>query len=293
MADAYICAETAIPPAPKAKSKGDRAAQERRRRAKIEAARAAVLAGTYAAGSFHRESTCQGCGKLFPIIKADRKGKFCSRVCAGLDGDKAGAAERRLAAKSRAKRAARVARWEALGVDSEAVCASCGCAYDRKIATQRYCSEACRSQGQRDSEAARNCERSSRPTVSCRHCGVTFVPPYGDKRRAYCSTRCARWAPARSAKARRRVVAKGLPHEPVNPMKVFERDGWRCHLCGVRTPRRLRGSTDPRAPELDHIVPVAAGGGHTYANTACACRKCNGEKGATPKGQPWLWSIAA
>jgi 5-methylcytosine-specific restriction endonuclease McrA len=39
------------------------------------------------------------------------------------------------------------------------------------------------------------------------------------------------------------------------------------------------------APELDHIVPLACGGAHTYQNTQCTCRECNGRKGATILGQ--------
>lgn len=34
-----------------------------------------------------------------------------------------------------------------------------------------------------------------------------------------------------------------------------------------------------RAPELDHIIPLAKGGPHTKANTARACRGCSLAKG--------------
>ena len=81
---------------------------------------------------------------------------------------------------------------------------------------------------------------------------------------------------------------KSVEYERVDPIKVFERDGWRCHMCGCKTPASLRGKMVDRAPELDHIVPLAVRGAHTYANTACSCRKCNGLKGATIKGQPSL-----
>ena len=63
-------------------------------------------------------------------------------------------------------------------------------------------------------------------------------------------------------------------------MVVLARDGWRCKLCGKRTPKRLRGTTHPDAPEIDHIIPLALGGAHSYANTQCSCRDCNGKKGA-------------
>jgi 5-methylcytosine-specific restriction endonuclease McrA len=69
---------------------------------------------------------------------------------------------------------------------------------------------------------------------------------------------------------------------------VFERDGWRCHLCHRKTPQRLRGTHKSAAPELDHIVPISKGGAHSYANTACSCRRCNGLKSNNVLGQPSL-----
>jgi 5-methylcytosine-specific restriction endonuclease McrA len=48
----------------------------------------------------------------------------------------------------------------------------------------------------------------------------------------------------------------------------------------VDTPKTLSGTCDRNAPELDHIVPVSRGGLHTYENTQCLCRSCNGWKAA-------------
>jgi 5-methylcytosine-specific restriction endonuclease McrA len=73
--------------------------------------------------------------------------------------------------------------------------------------------------------------------------------------------------------------------ENVDPIQVFIRDGWKCQLCGVHTPRRYRGTCKPTAPELDHIVTLADGGEHSYRNTQCACRSCNNKKGSNSSGQ--------
>lgn len=97
-----------------------------------------------------------------------------------------------------------------------------------------------------------------------------------------------RECPSRRAdKARRKAMRRGKCDgaERFDPLEVLARDGWRCHICGVGTPKRLRGTFHDRAPELDHIVPLAVGGKHTRQNTACACRKCNIEKGSEPRGQ--------
>ena len=62
---------------------------------------------------------------------------------------------------------------------------------------------------------------------------------------------------------------------------VFERDGWRCQICGCDTPRELRGDRRaPNAPQLDHIIPMSKGGGHTWDNVQCACARCNNQKHA-------------
>lgn len=86
-------------------------------------------------------------------------------------------------------------------------------------------------------------------------------------------------------KARRRALERGVTADKIDPIKVFERDGWKCHICHRRTPKALRGTYDDRAPEMDHVVPLAAGGTHTWGNVKCSCRQCNGAKSDRPLGQ--------
>lgn len=64
------------------------------------------------------------------------------------------------------------------------------------------------------------------------------------------------------------------------------------HMCGRSTPRELRGTHYPAAPELDHIVSLADGGSHACWNVACACRSCNSKKGARSFGQLGLPLVA-
>lgn len=55
---------------------------------------------------------------------------------------------------------------------------------------------------------------------------------------------------------------------------ILERDGFRCRYCG-------RG---PEATELevDHVLPVAAGGTNDPSNLVAACKACNRGKSAIP-----------
>lgn len=83
----------------------------------------------------------------------------------------------------------------------------------------------------------------------------------------------------RTAKAVRRArMARAGVVERVDPIDVLNAFNWTCYICKKKTPKRLRGTYDDRAPEVDHIVPLSKGGNHTFANLACACRKCNGDK---------------
>ncbi|QDP57374.1 MAG: putative HNH endonuclease [Prokaryotic dsDNA virus sp.] len=59
-------------------------------------------------------------------------------------------------------------------------------------------------------------------------------------------------------------------------------------MCGCKTPEAKRGTYAANAPELDHIIPLAKGGAHSKANTACSCRRCNIAKSDKVLGQPSL-----
>lgn len=137
-------------------------------------------------------------------------------------------------------------------------------------------------------------KRIERRSWCCDTCGAAIEQsPVGGRKR-YCSKKCRPIDPElkakhkRVAKAKRRARKRGANCEMVDPFKVFERDGWLCHICGRKTDRSKRGTWHPKAPELDHIVPLSRGGPHNYANTACACRKCNHTKGDRIIGQPSL-----
>jgi hypothetical protein len=130
--------------------------------------------------------------------------------------------------------------------------------------------------------------REARPSLSCGECGNLFKWPTARPTK-YCSRICKRKADRRVYWHSRRARMKGAPHgDRVNPTVVFERDGWLCHICGGKTSKSRRGTHHPKAPELDHIVPLGDGGLHTYENTACSHRSCNWLKGATTFGQPSL-----
>ncbi len=146
--------------------------------------------------------------------------------------------------------------------------------------------------------------RASSAARPCRVCGRSFTAHFtGGCRRKFCGKACERKAKREHQRRARRQSGKsrnqshcqrarrlGLSSERVRRTDVFKRDGWRCQLCGRSTPRRLlRDFQHPTAPTLDHIIPMAAGGGHIWSNVQCACRECNSRKSAKPLGQTRLF----
>lgn len=106
----------------------------------------------------------------------------------------------------------------------------------------------------------------------CVRCGAKFVVRHQITSR-YCSRPCSR----SDGKARRRARKRNAHIEDVSPSEVFKRDGWRCQICGKLT-AKTKVVPHPKAPTLDHIVPLAAGGTHEPANTQCAHFICNSLK---------------
>jgi len=119
---------------------------------------------------------------------------------------------------------------------------------------------------------------------SCVVCGNKFSPVPGKSTTTVCGEQCTATSIRRSKNNRNKArYAKKRGASTVHVVdytRVFERDNWRCQICHIETPERLRGSIAGNAPEADHIVPLAAGGDHDMDNLQCLCRSCNGEKGA-------------
>lgn len=204
-----------------------------------------------------QDYTCQQCGVAYRA-KASNRRSFCSRECFFTSVKKAPSPPK--------------------------LCLVCSA----PIAKNRhsvYCSDECRKNKARQDSRIRNSKKKRMTERLCAECGVAFVPQYGDKRRVFCSDKCLKKHSKRITKAARRARERKLPHETIDPMDVFKRAMWRCYLCGRATLPTLRGTTDPLAPELDHIVPLAMGGAHILTNVACTCRECNQAKGAAVLGQ--------
>lgn len=109
----------------------------------------------------------------------------------------------------------------------------------------------------------------------CHRCGVNFTAraATGGPVPAYCSDRCLK----REMNSLRRVREREAFVAPVARHRIFERDGWRCQLCGDAVERDAV-VPHPLAPTIDHVLPLAVGGKHEPANVQCAHFLCNSQK---------------
>lgn len=234
--------------------------------------------------------SCLQCGrecvKRGKSIKAGSDDKFCSRACSFTH-----------KAATKATRVAKAA--PKLSTYIAKPCDSCGKHWGarREWSTCDACKMASRRQaasiaGRALAEAK---HKAAGKVVACDECGAQFCPVYGSQGRNNLCSPCAvirseRYE--RDYKRRfggnhvRRARKRGAERKTFDILGVLARDNWTCQLCGEPTPKELRGTCDPRAPELDHILPIAAGGAHVPENCQCACRECNGAKGANPLWRP-------
>lgn len=68
----------------------------------------------------------------------------------------------------------------------------------------------------------------------------------------------------------RRARAGGYFVEHVDRLELLDRHHGLCGICGE--------PVDPARFDVDHVVPIARGGEHSYANTQPAHRRCNQSK---------------
>lgn len=123
--------------------------------------------------------------------------------------------------------------------------------------------------------------------VVCGDCGKEYI---GKNEGARCKD-CKKKALRKLRKKEKRLIGNhrkrakhyGVYYEPVNKLKVFKRDKWKCKRCGVKVQNKV--IHQPNTAHLDHIVPISKGGPHTYTNVQTLCRECNMRKGDSMPSQ--------
>lgn len=218
------------------------------------------------------ERLCEWCGKVFGWHPKNRT-RFCSRSCA----------------------------WDGRAIGSECVIPWVECPCGRwfvRRGNRRFCSPQC---AQRVSQQRATEKAQSWREVTCGRCGAKWMrapAPGGQIRCQPCRETERRLAKQRQqarkraaskseqgrerhreAKRRRRAAKLGGRSERYSTSEIFERDGWRCKLCS-RLVNRTAVVPHPKAPVIDHILPLSLGGDDLRANVQCAHFLCNSVKSA-------------
>lgn len=147
-------------------------------------------------------------------------------------------------------------------------CDYCGKVFVKR-GRRKFCSKECSRVKSRRTN--RSCENCGRPAGKGKH----YCEPCR-KERATLSRReeKRRNRAKRGTNHRQRARKFGVPYEPVNPMKVYARDGWVCQICGASV-SPISAWPDPQSKSLDHIIPLSKGGAHSYKNVQLAHLRCN------------------
>ena len=140
--------------------------------------------------------------------------------------------------------------------------------YGKRV--KKFCNSYCANKSSCKSKARTH-------TIKCKECGkhkeVTYI------RKVYCSDECKRkyeWR-RKEVKRRKKIKSNGEVHWDISIERLLKRDGSTCYLCGEST---IKGEDTNHElyPSIEHVIPIAKGGTHTWDNVKIAHRRCNWEK---------------
>ena len=225
---------------------------------------------------------CERCGQMFKQRSSDAK--YCSVSCSSSTG--------RVCAWCGTKEISKVrfandyCSEECYVAHHTKQCEICNNEFIAVPLTRKFCSIECSDESARRRSLQASMDVHNGVCI-CLECGSTFKREYGDKRR-HCSNTCKRKRTRRDKrnyKAKRRAQKKNAGTvERIDSRMVFKRDNWTCGICGEKIDRRTK-FPHPRCAVLDHIIPLARGGTHTWNNVQCAHNECNGRKSDKQIGQ--------
>jgi len=207
---------------------------------------------------------CPVCGEQYHPTGG--KQGYCSRRCGGVAHRESGQLRR---------------KWPASKLDYRN-CAECGRLFIGR-GVRKSCGDECAGRRQRRRDLVRY-GKTPEQVDACRACGQ--LKPLGRKLCDPCRDVADREA-RRRAKRRRKARQRGARCEPYTLAYIAERDHYRCGLCGKRV-AMTRPVPHPKAPTIDHIVPLDAGGDDVKANVQLAHFICNSVKGSRGGGEQLL-----
>jgi hypothetical protein len=236
---------------------------------------------------------CKHCGKEYKP-KAGNRLTFCSRECAfAHKAHKCKACGKEMRGKTEGYCSE---ECKARDKGKSRTCPICGKEFVTTGA-DLYCSDECRKKLARDKyHQSFISVRETNPIIkkTCKYCGKEFETHYYAGRRVRCDECKSKdrspkeKAGKREYNRRREAKKKGCIRIPYTDSYVYERDAWRCHLCGKKI-RKDAKMPHPLSPTIDHIIPLSKGGADAPFNVRAAHLICNASKSDTTRGQMRLF----
>jgi uncharacterized Zn finger protein (UPF0148 family) len=103
-------------------------------------------------------------------------------------------------------------------------------------------------------------------------------------RQKYCSEECMNKANEKRKETKRRLrLSSQMVDRDITLDMLYERDGGKCWLCGCQCDKDDYTKGDyfiagNNYPSIDHVIPLAKGGEHSWENVRLAHRRCNSLK---------------
>lgn len=220
-----------------------------------------------------RPKTCEVCGVSF-VPRDMRHARCCSRECGfALTTDWSDAKKTKDALARRRATLRKVLEKATVQITAKALrCTYCG--NRGRVVGREWC------QGCVNAFRYRSQGYSLYKTILCQHCRT---PVRGRGPHTLNGATCdeCRAEQVRAQKKRRRARKRGVrvSGERITLSALDERDGGICHLCKGIVDWSAHHTAN-RYPSIDHVIPLANGGSHTWDNVKLAHRLCNSRKGA-------------
>lgn len=154
------------------------------------------------------------------------------------------------------------------------ICAGCGNEF-RAYRKRKYCKKECG--GEKYLHQHLTIEKRVEYNRQCKECGKSFTTT--NKAQYFCTHPCNRAYGYRvkDVNRRKKIKENGRVDHSISVERLIKRDGENCYICGGKTNKKLN-YTESDYPSIDHVIPIAKGGTHTWDNVKLAHRKCNIKK---------------
>lgn len=235
---------------------------------------------------------CINCGKEIVLFKGKRgpKPKYCSGYCKGRyrylypEKVRRAPADKKICSVCGASftsyhKKQRLCSVKCRGLSSRIFkgttreCVVCGNVFELRSRDAKCCSSDCQIilTNRKLKENGTRTERTLKK--ECVICGtVYYVSPFHGYS-TYCSKACA----DRAWNYKKRAAKALVESEYYSVQEIYERDKWRCQICGKKVSPKLKWP-HTKSASIDHITPLSKGGINTKDNVQLAHLGCNSAK---------------